>query len=235
MNEFWESNLPVGYYDKVLTSGLKKNKGIQANWHNLTFSKVRQYIERDDLHLDYACGPGTFIGNYKLNNSTGVDISLKQIDFANEKYFDKGDFFILDEMPLNLKKFDSITIVGLLEFLNEKESIDILNYLYSILNTNGKLILTTPNYSIFMHMLEKILNTFGPINYKNQHINRLNRKKLNNIIRQTNFEKAKIMKIVNVSVFLSFISISFANKFDIIIEKLFQNKFGFILLGILKK
>ena len=44
-------------------------------------------------------------------------------------------------MPLNLKKFDSITIVGLLEFLNE-ESIDILNYLYSILNTNGKLILT---------------------------------------------------------------------------------------------
>ena len=24
MNEFWESNLPVGYYDKVLTSGLKK-------------------------------------------------------------------------------------------------------------------------------------------------------------------------------------------------------------------
>ena len=55
------------------------------------------------MHLDYACGPGTFIGNYKLNNSIGVDISLKQINFANEKYFDKGDFFILDEMPLNLK------------------------------------------------------------------------------------------------------------------------------------
>tara|TARA_B100000242_G_C43035144_1_gene482558 strand:+ start:734 stop:1441 length:708 start_codon:yes stop_codon:yes gene_type:complete len=235
MNEFWESDLPVGYYDKVLISGLRKNKGIQANWHNLTFSKVRQYIEKDDLHLDYACGPGTFIGNYNLNNSIGVDISSKQIDFANQKYFDKGDFFILDDMPLNKKKYDSITIIGLLEFLNENESIDVLNFLYSILNKNGKLILTTPNYSLFMYLLEKILNMFGPINYKNQHINRLNRNKLNNIIKQTNFKKVKIKKIVNASVFLSFISISFANKFEIIIEKFFQNKFGFILLGILKK
>tara|TARA_A100001011_G_scaffold42455_1_gene40082 strand:+ start:2871 stop:3578 length:708 start_codon:yes stop_codon:yes gene_type:complete len=235
MNEFWENNLPVGYYDKVLTSGLVKNKGIQANWHNLTFSKVRQYIEKDDLHLDYACGPGTFIGNYKLNNSIGVDISLNQINFANQKYHEKGDFFTLDDISFNSKKFDSITVIGLLEFLNEKDSIDILNYLYSILKTNGKLILTTPNYSVFMYILEIILNIFGPINYKNQHINRLNRKKLNNIIKQTNFEKIKIMKIVNFSVFLSFINISFANKLEKIVEKIFQNKFGFIFLGILKK
>ena len=33
-------------------------------------------------HLDFACGPGTFIGNYLSLDSIGVDISVKQINFA---------------------------------------------------------------------------------------------------------------------------------------------------------
>ena len=36
MNNFWESELEAGYYDKVLEEGSQKNKGIQANWHNIT-------------------------------------------------------------------------------------------------------------------------------------------------------------------------------------------------------
>ena len=86
MNNFWENSLPAGYYDKILTKGLKKNKGIQANWHNATFLAVRSYIHEDDKHLDFACGPGTFIGNYRLNNSHGVDLAATQIKFANSKY-----------------------------------------------------------------------------------------------------------------------------------------------------
>ena len=56
MNNFWESELEAGYYDKVLEEGLKKNKGIQANWHNITQLYVRKYIKNDSNHLDYACG-----------------------------------------------------------------------------------------------------------------------------------------------------------------------------------
>ena len=46
--------------------------------------------------------------------------------------------------------------------------------LYSLINDKGKLILTTPNYTISMRILEKLLNILGQVNYKNQHINRFN-------------------------------------------------------------
>ena len=40
MNNFWEEELQAGYYDDILSNGLRNKKGIQANWHNLTFLKV---------------------------------------------------------------------------------------------------------------------------------------------------------------------------------------------------
>ena len=40
-SKFWEENLPIGYYDKILESGMSKNKGIQSNIGALTQS-IRQ-------------------------------------------------------------------------------------------------------------------------------------------------------------------------------------------------
>ena len=39
MSNFWDDILPSNYYDKNLKIGLRKNRGIQSNWHNLTFLK----------------------------------------------------------------------------------------------------------------------------------------------------------------------------------------------------
>ena len=64
MTEFWNEDLPSGYYDKILLEGLERKKGIQSNWHNVTFLEVSEYFRKDIKHLDYACGPGTLIGNY---------------------------------------------------------------------------------------------------------------------------------------------------------------------------
>ena len=93
MNKFWEEDLPVGYYDKILTKGLKNKKGIQANWHNLTFVEVAEFFDNTKKHLDYACGPGTFIGNYLNCDSIGIDVSDEQIDYAKKKYGDNSYFF----------------------------------------------------------------------------------------------------------------------------------------------
>ena len=82
MNDFWESTLESGYYDKVLSEGLKKNKGIQPNWHNITFLHIKKYIKNNHKHLDFACGPGTFIGRYVTAQSIGVDIASAQIEYA---------------------------------------------------------------------------------------------------------------------------------------------------------
>ena len=60
---FWEDKLESGYYDKLLLNGKSRNRGIQAAWHDITFNTVSKLIKEDDIHLDFACGPGTFIGN----------------------------------------------------------------------------------------------------------------------------------------------------------------------------
>ena len=39
MNNFWENNVESGYYDKILLDGLKRNRGLQTAWHDLTFKK----------------------------------------------------------------------------------------------------------------------------------------------------------------------------------------------------
>ena len=88
MNKFWDDELPASYYDDNLISGLNKNRGIQANWHNITFQKVKSLMPQTGKLLDYACGPGSLIGNYLNLDSVGVDISINQINVANSKYSD---------------------------------------------------------------------------------------------------------------------------------------------------
>jgi len=228
MSKFWE-DLPSGYYDHILKKGLSKNRGIQANWHNITFREVRKNINSNQSHLDYACGPGTFIGLYDLPNSIGVDISKNQIDYANNKYSNKGEFKVVNKEELKKLRFDVISIIGLFEFIDENEIKNLLEFLSKILNKNGKILITTPNYGGSMIFLEKLLNFFGPVNYRNQHINRLNRDKILEILKDTDFKKIKIKKFLNVSIFTSIINLNFAIKLDNFIAKIFRNFFGFLL------
>ncbi|MDB4604739.1 class I SAM-dependent methyltransferase [Acidimicrobiia bacterium] len=237
MSEFWKESIDGGYYDKVLTLGLSKNKGIQANWHNLTFLKVKNYLDSNKKHLDYACGSGTLIGLYSEAESIGFDISERQIHYANKKYNQKANFYLISELNFekNLNKYDVITVLGLLEFLDNRGNIEIINNLHTLLKPNGKLILTTPNFTSTMYLLEKLINIFGGVSYQSQHINKLNKSKLSLLLNQTNFNKIKVQKIINFPVFLSFINIKLAVKFNSLIEKISNNKVGYLLLAELTK
>ena len=80
-------------------------------------------------------------------NSIGVDLSL-QISYAKENY--SGEFLSLDQFNyLDYEEsFDIITVVGLFEFL-KREDIDILlDQLHTMLKPKGRLIITTPNFSL---------------------------------------------------------------------------------------
>ena len=52
MSNFWRDGLDSGYYDKILVRGLSTNRGIQANWHNLTFSRVEEYLSKNNQNLE---------------------------------------------------------------------------------------------------------------------------------------------------------------------------------------
>ena len=139
--DFWNDNMPP-IMTKFLKDGLQKSRGIQTSWHNITFTKIQKLIHPNDKHLDYACKAGTFIGLYLYKNSQGVDISDGQIQFAKNNYGDKGKFITVTEFLESMKKkYDKITVLGLLEFLEDEDNFEILKNLYNRLNKNGQLYL----------------------------------------------------------------------------------------------
>ena len=57
---------------------------FKHNFHQL--DEVKTFCKENNVHLDYACGPGTFIGKYVKKNSLGIDLSKDQIEYASDKY-----------------------------------------------------------------------------------------------------------------------------------------------------
>ena len=237
MSEFWINEVTPGYYDQILIKGVKKKSGIQSNWHNITFKKISKLITSKSEHLDYACGPGTFIGNYLKSNSIGVDISQQQIDYAKKKYSNDGEFLTTEEFIFDNynEKFDYITVIGLLEFINSDEIIKLVNKLNMILKPNGKVYLTTPNYRGLMYFLQKFVNIFGKVSYENQVVNRFNKDTLEQLLIKSELSNIKIKKILNFGIFLSAFNHNLGIRFEEFIEKIFWNFFGSILLIELKK
>ena len=237
MNDFWKETISAGYYDRILERGLTVGRGIQPNWHHSTFVYVKQFIKSEDKHLDYACGPGAFIGKYLYKNSIGVDISGKQIDYSINKYGDKGQFLRINDFNVKDYKdyFEKITIIGLFEFITDDQIIELLNKLHYILALGGKIYITTPNYRSLMSIFEILVNRFTSVDYKNQHINRFDKKRLMRLISQSKFDDVKVKKILNIGVFIGAISFNFSQKVQKFLYILNQNKFGYLLLGIVKK
>lgn len=229
--------LEAGYYDKIIKSGLIKNRGIQANWHNLTYKNVLDEIDEGSILLDYASGSGTFIGRYyKDKDSIGVDISKNQIDYSKNEFpehifLNNKDFFIEDY----LNYFDVITVLGLIEFLNTEEVENLLVKLKKSLKPGGKLIITTPNYSLLMRLYLFLLSRLKPNNYEPFTVNKLNSKVAKLVSKSWGYQSYEIKKIVSLGVFFSFISIDLGIKIDQFIQKIFKYGSGYILFITLKK
>tara|TARA_Y100000389_G_C17417382_1_gene494572 strand:+ start:117 stop:821 length:705 start_codon:yes stop_codon:yes gene_type:complete len=234
MNKFWERDLDPGYYDKILKAGLISGKGIQTNWHNITLLNVKQYIENNMKHLDYACGPGTLIGKYSHADSIGVDIAEQQIEYAKSQYEDKGLFVNTKNFSFDNYEeyFDVVTVLGLIEFLSDSEIIELVKKIYKSLKPGGELILTTPNFNSLIYPLSEIL---GIVNWSGEHKNKFNKKKIKKVFGNSPFEIVGIKKILNIGMLFSIFSI----KIGIFIEKIFGriilNSQGFVFIVQLKK
>ena len=95
--------------------------------------------------------------------SFGVDISMKQINYAKKNYENKNHrFFYIKKNIIPFKKnfFDVITNLQLIEHLTIEDNIKLMKETYRVLKKEGKLIITTPNYSSPWILLEKICKFF---------------------------------------------------------------------------
>ena len=234
MSNFWKSTLEVGYYDKVLIDGEKKRRGIKANWHKTTLHKCQQYIETTDVHLDYACGPGTLIGRFSNAESIGVDLAELQIDYARNKYSKKGTFLTTKEFDFDEYKntFDIVTLIGLIEFLTNSEIEVLINNIHSSLKPGGTLIITTPNFNSLIY---KIANKFNLINSSEQHINKFNIEKIKKIFTDSSLKLIKQRKVLSYGILFSAINLKLGSFFNKIFEKALLHYQGFLIIVELKK
>jgi SAM-dependent methyltransferase len=234
MSNFWENELEPGYYDKVLSKGLESKKGIQTNWHNITLLTVQKHINDSDKHLDYACGPGTLIGKYLNADSMGVDIAKHQIKYAQNKYGEKGVFKNIEEFDFSNynNHFDIITVLGLIEFLSDKEIEDLLSKAFLALKKGGRLIITTPNFNSFIFPVSE---KFGLVNWSGEHKNKFNVKKITNLINNSSFTINKLDKILNFGMLTSLLSIKLGLFLEQVLNSTLLKSQGFLLFVELKK
>ena len=237
MSEFWSQKFETGYYDKILQNGLIKNRGLQPGWHNITFLKLKKYVLLESVHLDYACGPGTFIGAYIKNDSIGIDLSKNQISYAKDKYGKYGRFFSISDSDISNYKnhFDVITIAGLLEFLTIKDAIQLISNLQKSLKKDGRIILTTPNYGGFFAVLQKIVYLFSEVNYDNDLVTKYSSIKVKTLLSEGSFKNVAVKKFMTIGWLFSMINLNLGSQVNQIFERLTNNKLGFIFLLEIKR
>ena len=98
--------------------------------------------------LDVGCGTGNFVNEVSKKGSRyvlGIDYAKEAIKIAKNSYSQENlEFRIQDVKEIN-EKFDVIVSIGTIEHMDNP--IEILKKFKKCLKTNGKIILTTPNWT----------------------------------------------------------------------------------------
>ena len=203
--KFNYDEIETGYYDNIY----KKKTGIRSAWHHIKFLYLKKKIDKKNIHLDIGCGPGTFLGQLKNTKCYGVDTAKKQIQYAEKHYKNNKRNFLLmkkTKIPLKSKSVDSITIIELIEHLNNNEIKLLLKESHRVLKKNGKILITTPNYFSMWPLLEFIINSVSDLSYKDQHINKFNIFKIKKIFDKKKFKILNLKSFILLSPFVAFLS-----------------------------
>jgi ubiquinone/menaquinone biosynthesis C-methylase UbiE len=230
--KFDYDDIKFGYYDQIF----KKKSGIQSAWHNIKFRYVQNKINKKNTHLDIGCGPGTFLSLLKNKKCYGMDIAKKQIKYAKKKYSNKSKKFKVmnkNKIPLRSNSLDSISLIEIIEHLNDRDTKLLILEAYRTLKKNGELIITTPNYLSTWPILELILNNFAEVSYEDQHINKYNIFKIKKIIDKKKFRIKSLKTFMLISPFFAFFSFRLSLNMTVIdnfLTKIFPGNLLFLKL-----
>ena len=154
--------------------------------------------------LDIACGECYFLDILKSIDPT-IELYATEHVSAKENVINKGYEFIEGEFfPITNKKFDLIIFTEAIEHINDAN--DFLANVYDLLNPNGLIYITTPNFSC----LERLLmgKNWGMV-VPPEHLSYFTPKTLKFVMTKNKFVK-KFSKTENISIFRI---IQFLNKF----------------------
>lgn len=137
------------FYDKVYIKGEKKHfTTYRESSSTSEIYKILNDIKwKSKKILDVGCGTGNFAFNIakKGGHILGIDYSDEAISIAQTKYFHNNlEFKKLDVSEIK-EKFDIIVSNGTLEHMDEP--LKTLRLFKKHLNSNGSIIITSPNWT----------------------------------------------------------------------------------------
>jgi SAM-dependent methyltransferase len=122
----------------------------EAYWSTITALKKIVSDKQNTKILEIGCGLGYL--TYSLNHAgyqvTGLDISQEAIDEANRSF---GNYYIcadiFDYAGIHENEYDLIIMTELIEHIESPT--DFLRHTAQLINSDGAIIITTPNKSIY--------------------------------------------------------------------------------------
>jgi len=178
---------------------LRKGNPIQRQWHKnkLNLIKYLDFLNQNDVVLDAGCGSGNTLLEFakKVQYIVGIDCNEECIKFLEQKIDDlqiknvlAKKLDLLEISSLNLE-FSRIIMTEVIEHLTEEYLEKMLREMDKVINPDGKILITTPNYKSLWPSIETILDFFKllPKLEEEQHIVKYDWKKLSEIIKQTNY------------------------------------------------
>jgi ubiquinone/menaquinone biosynthesis C-methylase UbiE len=109
----------------------------------------------------------------------GIDISKKRLKYAKVK--GNNDLVICascTHLPFKSNCFDSVLLIEVIEHLHEEGQEATLREIRRVLNSEGTIIITTPNRPIY-HLLAKYLHLFK---YNPEHVKELSLQEVRNLV-----------------------------------------------------
>jgi 2-polyprenyl-3-methyl-5-hydroxy-6-metoxy-1,4-benzoquinol methylase len=204
--ELYDAIAP-GYYDEVYRRG----RGVQWFWHHHRFAAVARCLPpRIRRLVDLGCGPGTFLGNLEqpYEEALGIDIAAPQIHYAISRYARPGlEFRVADVTSLAAAEpFDAAVSIEVIEHLRPEDTSAFFAAIYGLLKPGGRLVLTTPNYRSFWPLLERLVSWISPVDYREQHINPFDARRLVAAAEAAGFVAARAQTFFVVAPFVAALS-----------------------------
>jgi 2-polyprenyl-3-methyl-5-hydroxy-6-metoxy-1,4-benzoquinol methylase len=233
--DFDYDSIPVGYYDEIF----QRRQGMQSKWHHLKFNRVREEFPARGVHVDVACGPGTFMGTLPpATHSVGVDISEPQINYARQHYTSSNRSF--KTMQPGLLDFpdastDIATSIELIEHISKDEAVRLLRECHRILKPGGKMVITTPNYAFLWPVIELVLNKLGKVSYDEQHITKYTPDKLRQLLADAGFTTVKVETCLWSAPFAAALGWNFSDLIARLEPGFVTKNLGHLLIGVATK